>query len=69
MLSDKKTITFTAAALNFLLSIGTYFISMLVKSKKTELVTMSLIHYSVKKDGFCGLFSPIAENRNAAVII
>ena len=30
---------------------------------------MSLIHFTVKKDGFCGLFSPIAENRNAAVIM
>ena len=30
---------------------------------------MSLRHFTVEKDGFCGLFSPIAENRNAAVII
>ena len=30
---------------------------------------MNLIHFTVKEDGFCGLFSPIAENRNAAVII
>ncbi len=30
---------------------------------------MSLLHFTVKKDGFCGLFSPAAENRNAAVII
>ena len=30
---------------------------------------MSLKHFTVEKDGFCGLFSPIADNRNAAVII
>lgn len=30
---------------------------------------MSLSRFTVEKDGFCGLFSPIAENRNAAVII
>ena len=30
---------------------------------------MSLRHFTVEKDGFCGLFSSIAENRNAAVII
>ena len=30
---------------------------------------MRMTQYTVDKDGFCGLFSPIAENRNAAVIM
>lgn len=30
---------------------------------------MSLIQYTVKKDGFCGLFSPIKDNNGAAVIV
>ena len=30
---------------------------------------MRLTHFTMKKDGFCGLFSPITVNRNAAVII
>ncbi len=30
---------------------------------------MRLKHFTVEKDGFCGLFSPIAENRHAAVIV
>ena len=30
---------------------------------------MRLTQYTVEKDGFCGLFSPIGTNRNAAVII
>ena len=30
---------------------------------------MRLAQYTVEKDGFCGLFSPIGTNRNAAVII
>ena len=30
---------------------------------------MSFINYTVEKDGFCGLFSPIEKNRNAAVIV
>ena len=30
---------------------------------------MSFTQYTVEKDGFCGLFSPIKENRNAAVIV
>ena len=30
---------------------------------------MSLIHFTVKKDGFCGLFSPIKENKKAAIIV
>ena len=30
---------------------------------------MSLIQYTVEKDGFCGLFSPIKENKNGVVIV
>ena len=30
---------------------------------------MSLIQYTVKKDGFCGLFSPIKDNNGAVVIV
>ena len=30
---------------------------------------MRLKQYSVEQDGFCGLFSPIERNRNAAVIV
>ncbi len=30
---------------------------------------MSLTHFTVRHDGFCGLFSSIAEHRNAAVIM
>ncbi len=30
---------------------------------------MNLKRYIVEKDGFCGLFSPIKDNRNAAVIV
>jgi hypothetical protein len=30
---------------------------------------MKLRQYTLEKDGFCGLFSPIEENRNAAVIV
>ena len=30
---------------------------------------MSFTQYTVEKNGFCGLFSPIKENRNAAVIV
>lgn len=30
---------------------------------------MNLTQYTVEKDGFCGLFSPIKENRKAAVIV
>ena len=30
---------------------------------------MKLTQYTVKKDGFCGLFSPIKENKKAAIII
>ena len=30
---------------------------------------MSFIHFTVEKDGFCGLFLPITENRKAAVIM
>ncbi len=30
---------------------------------------MSMIQYTVKKDGFCGLFSPIKENKGAVVIV
>ena len=30
---------------------------------------MNLIHYTVEKDGFCGLFSPIKENRKSVVIV
>jgi hypothetical protein len=30
---------------------------------------MRMTQYTVDKDGFCGLFSPIAENRNAAIIM
>ena len=30
---------------------------------------MRLVQYTTEKDGFCGLFSPIADNRKAAVIV
>ena len=30
---------------------------------------MKLTQYTVKKDGFCGLFSPIKENKKAAIIV
>lgn len=30
---------------------------------------MSMIQYTVKKDGFCGLFSPIKDNNGAVVIV
>ena len=29
---------------------------------------MRLLHHTVEKDGFCGLFSPIEENRNAKLL-